>query len=40
MQNTIDVSSSLPSSISGASTSETPTGKKKFNLDDHKNKHG
>jgi hypothetical protein len=39
MQNNIDITSSLPNSIAGASA-ETPTGKKKFNLDDHKSKHG
>tara|TARA_B110000285_G_C14898975_1_gene502259 strand:+ start:657 stop:803 length:147 start_codon:yes stop_codon:yes gene_type:complete len=40
MQNNIDITANLPSTIAGATTGETPTGKKKFNLDDHKNKHG
>ena len=40
MQNNIDITSSLPASIGGIASGETPTGKKKFNLDDHKNKHG
>ena len=39
MQNNVDITSNLPNTIAGA-TGETPTGKKKFNLDDHKTKHG